>query len=101
MELRCAWPRAVRGHSKLMDVYLTDGNEDLNRHPSELYQKLTALYDKSEADQGPTASAVAVNDSFRHWMDDSPSALRDFDAKDIPEFNALLKSHKLVLAIQP
>jgi photosystem II stability/assembly factor-like uncharacterized protein len=85
----------------LMDVYLTDGNEDLNRHPSELYQKLTALYDKSEADQGPTAPAVAVNDYFRQWMDDSESALRDFDAKDVPAFNTLLKSHKLLLAIQP
>lgn len=93
--------RAIAIEGKLMDVYLTDGNEDLNRHPSELYQKLTALYDKGEADQGPTASAVAVNDYFRQWMDSSQSALRDFDAKDVPAFNALLKSHKLLLAIQP
>jgi photosystem II stability/assembly factor-like uncharacterized protein len=93
--------RATAIEGKLIDVYLTDGNEDLNRHPSELYQKLTALYDKGEADQGPTADAIAVNDYYRHWMDDSQSALRDFDAKDIPAFNAVLKSHKLLLSIQP
>lgn len=37
--------KAIEIEGKLMDIHLTDGNEDLNRHPSELYQKLTALYD--------------------------------------------------------
>ncbi len=93
--------RAVAIEGKLIDVYLTDGNEDLNRHPSQLYQKLTALYDKNEADQGPTASEIAVNDYFRQWMAQSQAALREFRRKDVPAFNALLKSHKLQLAIQP
>ncbi len=46
---------AIAIEGKLIDVHLTDGNEDLNRFPSQLYQKLTALYDKDEADLGPTA----------------------------------------------
>jgi photosystem II stability/assembly factor-like uncharacterized protein len=93
--------RAVAIEGKLIDVYLTDGNEDLNRHPSQLYQKLTALYDKDEADEGPTASEIAVNNYFRQWMAQSQAALRQFQQKDVPAFNSLLKSHNLQLAIEP
>jgi photosystem II stability/assembly factor-like uncharacterized protein len=93
--------KAIEIEGKLMDVHLTDGNEDLNRHPSELYQKLTALYDKDEADQGPTASAVSVNDYFRQWLAQSRAALDQFEQKDVPAFNSLLKSHKLMLALEP
>src|SRR5579863_5690427 len=93
--------RAIAIEGKLIDVYLTDGNEDLNRHPSELYQKLTALYDKNEADQGPTAGDIGVNNYFRDWMAQSQNALRQFQQKDLPAFNAVLKSHNLQLAIAP
>ncbi len=93
--------RAVAIEGKLIDVYLTDGNEDLNRHPSQLYQKLTALYDKNEADLGPTTSEIGVNNYFRQWMAQSQTALHEFQQKDVPAFNALLKSHNLQLAIQP
>lgn len=93
--------RAIAIEGKLIDVYLTDGNEDLNRHPSELYQKLTALYDKNEADQGPTASDIAVDNYFREWMAQSQNALRQFQQKDLPAFNAVLKSHNLQLAVAP
>ncbi|HEV2387858.1 MAG TPA: hypothetical protein VGS20_11450 [Candidatus Acidoferrales bacterium] len=93
--------RAVAIEGKLIDVYLTDGNEDLNRHPSQLYQKLTALYDKNQADQGPSASATAVNDSFRQWMAQSQADLRQFQQHDVAAFNSLLKSHNLMLAIEP
>jgi photosystem II stability/assembly factor-like uncharacterized protein len=93
--------RAIAIEGKLIDVYLTDGNEDLNRHPSELYQKLTALYDKNEADQGPTAGDIGVNNYFREWMAQSQNALRQFQQKDLPAFNAVLKSHNLQLAIAP
>lgn len=93
--------RAIAIEGKLIDIHLTDGNEDLNRHPSELYQKLTALYDKNEADQGPTAGDIAVNNYFRGWMTDSQAALRQFEEKDVPAFNSELRSHKLLLAIQP
>jgi photosystem II stability/assembly factor-like uncharacterized protein len=93
--------RAVAIEGKLMDVYLTDGNEDLNRHPSQLYQKLTALYDKNEADEGPTASDTAVNDYFRQWIAQSQTELRQFQQRDVPQFNSLLKSHGLSAAIEP
>jgi photosystem II stability/assembly factor-like uncharacterized protein len=93
--------RAIAIEGKLIDVYLTDGNEDLNRHPSELYQKLTALYDKNEADQGPTAGDIAVNNYFREWMAQSQNTLRQFQQKDLPAFNAVLKSHNLQLAVAP
>jgi len=84
-----------------MDVYLTDGNEDLNRHPSQLYQKLTALYDKNESDLGPTASELEVNKFYHQWIEQSQASLKEFDEKDVPAFNDLLKSHHLILAIQP
>jgi photosystem II stability/assembly factor-like uncharacterized protein len=93
--------RAIAIEGKLIDVYLTDGNEDLNRHPSQLYQKLTALYDKEEADEGPTAGEISVNDYFRQWMAQSQATLRQFQQKDVPAFNSLLKSHHLQLAIEP
>jgi photosystem II stability/assembly factor-like uncharacterized protein len=93
--------RAVAIEGKLIDVYLTDGNEDLNRHPSQLYQKLTALYDKNQADQGPTASSIAVNEYLNQWMAQSETELRQFQQTDVPVFNSLLKSHNLVLAIEP
>lgn len=86
---------------KLIDTYLTDGNEDLNRHPSQLYQKLTALYDKSDAELGPTAGDVDVNHYFQQWMDESNSAIQQFQQKDVPEFNDLVKRNHLMFAIQP
>ena len=86
---------AIEG--KLIDIYLTDGNEDLNRHPSQLYQKLTALYDKAKADLGPTASEVEVNDYYQQWMAQSQAALAKFLAKDVPAFDAVLRSHHMSL----
>lgn len=86
---------------KLIDVYLTDGNEDLNRHPSQLYQKLTTLYGKNEADLGPTAADREVNRSFRQWLDQSSTAVQQFENKDVPAFNGLAKQHQLIFAIQP
>ena len=93
--------RAVAIEGKLIDVYLTDGHEDLNRHPSQLYQKLTALYDKNQADLGPTSSDIAVNDGFRGWMEKFGGELRQFVGSDVTTFNELLKAHGLSLAIQP
>jgi photosystem II stability/assembly factor-like uncharacterized protein len=93
--------RAIAVEGKLIDVYLTDGNEDLNRHPSQLYQKLTALYDKNESDLGPTASEVEVNKFYHQWIEQSHEALKEFDEKDVPAFNDLMKSHQMMLAIQP
>jgi len=93
--------QAMAIEGKLMDIYLTDGNEDLNRHPSQLYQKLTALYDKNEADLGPTAGELAVNASFKSWMAQSQAALAAFDKNQLPAFNALLKAQGLTLALQP
>jgi photosystem II stability/assembly factor-like uncharacterized protein len=93
--------QAIAVEGKLIDVYLTDGNEDLNRHPSQLYQKLTALYDKDEADQGPTAADLAVNASFKQWMDTSAAALGQFQQTDVSAFNDLLKAHHLGMTIQP
>jgi len=86
---------AIEG--KLIDIYLTDGNEDLNRHPSQLYQKLTALYDKEQADLGPTGAEVEVNDYFRQWMAESQAALTRFLAKDVPAFDAVLRAHHMSL----
>jgi photosystem II stability/assembly factor-like uncharacterized protein len=86
---------AIEG--KLIDIYLTDGNEDLNRHPSQLYQKLTALYDKDQADLGPTAAELQVNEYFRQWMAQSQAALTRFEAKDVPAFDAVLRAHHLSL----
>lgn len=93
--------RAVAIEVKMIDVYLTDGHEDLNRHPSQLYQKLTALYGKNQADLGPTSSDIAVNDSFRIWMEKSGGELRQFVGSDVATFNELLKAHRLSLAIEP
>jgi len=93
--------RATTIEGKLIDVYLTDGNEDLNRHPSQLYQKLTALYDKNEADLGPTSGDLEVNRYFQQWMAQSQSALRAFEAKEVPAFNDVLKAHHLAMTIQP
>jgi photosystem II stability/assembly factor-like uncharacterized protein len=93
--------RTIAIEGKLMDVYLTDGNEDLNRHPSQLYQKLTSLYGKDEADLGPTGPELEVNDFYKQWLATSKSAVKDFEAKDVPAFNETLKSHHLLLAIQP
>jgi hypothetical protein len=93
--------QAIAVEGKLMDVYLTDGNEDLNRHPSELYQKLTALYDKDEADLGPTSGDLEVNKYYQQWMAQSQTALRDFEAKDVSTFNDVLKSHHLGMTVQP
>ncbi|MHB2032558.1 MAG: VPS10 domain-containing protein [Gemmatimonadaceae bacterium] len=83
--------------SKLIDIYLTDGNEDLNRHPSQLYQKLTALYDKDQADLGPTAAEVEVNAYFRQWMARSQAALDKFLATDVPAFDGVMRSHHMSL----
>ena len=93
--------RAQAIEGALMDLYLTNGNEDLNRHPSQLYQKLTALYDKAEADLGPTASQEAVNESFRGWMEKSDGQLRQFTDQDVPELNTLLKDHHVSVTIKP
>lgn len=82
---------AIEG--KLMDIYLTDGNEDLNRHPSQLYQKLTALYDKTEADLGPTAADQAVNEYFVKWMTDSKAALERFQSSEVAAFDEMLRTH--------
>ncbi|MCG6987464.1 MAG: glycosyl hydrolase [Gemmatimonadetes bacterium] len=91
---------AIAVEGKLIDVYLTDGNEDLNRHPSQLYQKLTALYDKDEADQGPTASDKAVNDYFRQWMQKSETELRQFRQTRVSAFNDLLRQRGIPAALQ-
>jgi photosystem II stability/assembly factor-like uncharacterized protein len=93
--------RAIGIEGKLMDVYLTDGNEDLNRHPSQLYQKLAALLSKDEADLGPTGPQLEVNEYYKQWLVQSKSSLQEFEAKDVPAFNAMLKAHNLLLAIQP
>ncbi|HVB38190.1 MAG TPA: hypothetical protein VND92_06615, partial [Vicinamibacterales bacterium] len=93
--------QAIAVEGQLIDVYLTDGNEDLNRHPSQLYQKLTALYDKDQADQGPTAGDLAVNTYFRQWMDKSETALHQFQQADVSTFNDVLKAHRLGMAVQP
>ncbi len=92
---------AIAIEGKLIDVHLTDGNEDLNRHPSQLYQKLTALYDKGEADLGPTASEVSVNQEFEHWMDTSEAELKAFRTSDVASFNQLAETRGLSLRIQP
>lgn len=92
---------AIAIEGKLMDVHLTDGNEDLNRFPSQLYQKLTALYDKDEADLGPTASEAAVNESFQSWMAQSQAALKAFDAQQVAAYNARLKAQGLSLGVEP
>jgi hypothetical protein len=86
---------AIEG--KLIDIWLTNGHEDLNRHPSQLYQKLTALYDKERADLGPTAADVEVNRYFVQWMTDSKAALDQFVGKDLPAFDAVLRAHHLSL----
>ena len=93
--------RAQVVENTLMDIYLTNGNEDLNRHPSQLYQKLTALYDKAEADLGPTASEEEVNESFRAWMEKSDGQLRQFTDQDVSELNAFLKAHHVPAVIKP
>jgi hypothetical protein len=93
--------RTIAIEGKLMDVYLTDGNEDLNRHPSQLYQKLTSLYGKDEADLGPTQPEIEVNDFYKQWLSTSKSAFQAFKTTDVPAFNQTLKSHNLTLAIQP
>jgi photosystem II stability/assembly factor-like uncharacterized protein len=90
---------AIEG--KLIDIHLTDGNEDLNRNPSQLYQKLTAIYDKDEADLGPTAADLEVNKYFQQWMAQSESAVKAFEETEVPGFNEMLKSHHLLWAIQP
>ena len=98
---RAGWPSrpsAIEG--KLIDVYLTDGHEDLNRHPSQLYQKLTALYDKNQADQGPTAADQEVNRFFRDWMEKSKADLDKF-ATDVSAFNESVRAHHLTMTIQP
>jgi hypothetical protein len=59
------------------------------------------LYDKSDADLGPTAGDLGVNQYFQQWMDQSNSAIQQFKEKDVPEFNDLVKSHHLLFAIQP
>jgi hypothetical protein len=92
--------RATAIEGKLIDVYLTDGHEDLNRHPSQLYQKLTALYDKNQADQGPTAADVEVNRFFRDWMEKSKTELDKF-ATDVSAFNESVRAHHLTITIQP
>ena len=86
---------------KLIDIHLTDGHEDLNRNPSQLYQKLTALYDKSDADQGPTSQELEVNRFYEQWLETSQTELGQFQKKDVSTFNEMLKSHNLMLAIQP
>jgi photosystem II stability/assembly factor-like uncharacterized protein len=92
--------RATAIEGKLIDVYLTDGHEDLNRHPSQLYQKLTALYDKNQADQGPTAADLEVNRFFRDWMEKSKTELDKF-ATDVSAFNESVRAHHLTMTIQP
>lgn len=92
--------RATSIEGKLIDVYLTDGHEDLNRHPSQLYQKLTALYDKSQADQGPTAADLEVDRFFRQWMEQSQAELNQF-GNDVSAFNETLRAHHLAPSIQP
>jgi hypothetical protein len=92
--------RVMAVEGELIDIYLTNGNEDLNRHPSQLYQKLTALYDKAQADLGPTASEEAVNDSLRAWIEKSNGRLRLLTNEDVSGFNELLKAHHLPI-IQP
>ena len=92
--------RATAIEGKLIDVYLTDGHEDLNRHPSQLYQKLTSLYDKSQADQGPTAADLDVNRFFREWMEKSKADLDKF-ATDVSAFNESVRAHHLTMTIQP
>jgi hypothetical protein len=86
---------AIEG--KLIDIWLTDGHEDLNRHPSQLYQKLTALYGNERADLGPTAADLEVNRYFQQWMADSKAALDQFVARDVPAFDAVLRAHHLSL----
>jgi hypothetical protein len=93
--------QAVAIEGKLIDIHLTDGNEDLNRNPSQLYQKLTALYDKDEADLGPTAPEVEVNKYFVQWMGSSETELKAFEAKDVPAFNQMLKSKGVSTTIEP
>jgi hypothetical protein len=87
--------RVMAVEGELIDIYLTNGNEDLNRHPSQLYQKLTALYDKAQADLGPTASEETVNDSLRAWIEKSNGQLRQLTNADVSSFNELLKAHHL------
>ena len=93
--------KAMAIEGKLIDIHLTNGHEDLNRNPSQLYQKLTALYDKSDADLGPTAAATEVNDYFVKWMQQTQTAYEMFEANDVAKFNAGLKSSRLVQMIQP
>ena len=93
--------QAMTIEGKLIDIHLTNGNEDLNRYPSQLYQKLTALYEKDDADQGPTSQELEVNRFYEQWLETSQTSLRGFQGKDVTAFNEMLKSHHLMLAIQP
>ncbi len=93
--------QAIAVEGKLIDIHLTDGSEDLNRFPSQLYQKLTALYDKNEADLGPTAGELNVNDYFLTWMQSSQKALAAFERTDLAAFNRLLRRQGLTLAVAP
>ena len=92
--------RVMAVEGEMIDIYLTNGNEDLNRHPSQLYQKLTALYDKSQADLGPTASEEAVNDTLRAWIEKSDGQRRQLINEDVSGFNDLLKAHHLPIIQQ-
>jgi photosystem II stability/assembly factor-like uncharacterized protein len=93
--------QAIAIEGKLIDIHLTNGNEDPNRNPSELYQKLTALYDKGDADQGPTSQELEVNRYYEQWLETSATDLHQFEGKDVPAFDDLLKKSHLLLAIQP
>jgi photosystem II stability/assembly factor-like uncharacterized protein len=93
--------KATLIEGKLIDIHLTNGHEDLNRNPSQLYQKLTALYDKGDADLGPTAASAEVNNYFVQWMQQSQAAYKDFEAKDVAAFNEVMKSHHVMQMIQP
>jgi photosystem II stability/assembly factor-like uncharacterized protein len=93
--------KAMEIEGKLIDIHLTNGHEDLNRNPAQLYQKLTALYDKSDADLGPTAASVQVNDYFVQWMEHSQGDYKEFEAKDVAAFNDVMKTHHVMQMVQP
>ena len=42
-----------------------------------------------------------MNRFYEQWLETSQTNLTQFDKKNVPAFNEMLKSYNLILAIQP
>ncbi len=84
----------LEGH--LVQLKLSGSSQDMIRWPMKIYSKLSTLAGGvGTADFPPTTQQIAVHEMFQNQIEDIRTKLDEILAKDLKEFNDLLKEKKI------